>query len=134
MRASSLVTLCLAAFILAGCDDGVWYDRYYQPVPYFDYCGQFPSCRQCTPIVGCGWCAYGQDQGFCFSEPNQCRTEQFSWTWEAEGCPVDFDSGTGQPDGAADADAAGPALSEAAVGEGEEAGSRDAGDSDGATW
>ena len=77
-----------AALTVGGCDDGGRYPRYYGG-PYYDPCQRFSSCEQCTPIVGCGWCSYGQGQGVCLDEPNDCRTEEFSWTWDPAGCGAD---------------------------------------------
>ena len=74
------------ALALGGCDDGGRYGGgggvYYVP------CTQFRTCDQCTPIIGCGWCSYGKGQGICLSAPNECRTAQFSWTWEPAGCGI----------------------------------------------
>jgi hypothetical protein len=55
---------------------------------YYDPCTQFRTCDQCTPIIGCGWCSYGKGQGICLAAPNECRTAQFSWTWEPAGCGI----------------------------------------------
>jgi hypothetical protein len=130
MRAFFTVLICSAAFALGGCDDGVQYYGRYQGEPYFDYCGQFTSCLQCTPMYGCGWCSYGQGQGFCFSEPNLCRTEQFSWTWETEGCPGGFDSGAATPVDEAGTGGEGSGQTDAAADRADGLEGRDAGDSE----
>ena len=101
MNRSILLTLVWSvALALGACaeekmryEDNGWVD-------YYDYCGQFTSCEQCTPMEGCGWCSYGRGQGFCFSEPNQCQTPIFSWTWVPEGCGNAFDSGIERSDAA----------------------------------
>jgi hypothetical protein len=101
------MTLALAAATTAaGCDASGPYDGYGRG-GYYDPCTQFQSCAQCTPIIGCGWCSYGKGQGICLAAPNECRTAQFSWTWDPSGCasvvtPADAGAVSGQPDAAPD--------------------------------
>lgn len=90
----------------AGCDAGGPNDGYGRG-GYYDPCTQFRSCDQCTPIIGCGWCSYGKGQGICLAAPNECRTAQFSWTWDPSGCgtlvnPADAGAVNGPIDAAPD--------------------------------
>jgi hypothetical protein len=93
LRAIGKVWLWTVPLVLAGCDDGGYYDDRYGG-GYYGYCEQFSTCDECTPIIGCGWCTYGSGQGICLSEPSACRAQQFSWTWEQKGCGVKPDAGT----------------------------------------
>lgn len=86
-RANGIALVWTALLVFAGCDEGGYYDNRYGP-GYYDDCQRFSSCGECTPIIGCGWCTYGQGQGVCLSDPTECRTQQFSWTWESKGCVV----------------------------------------------
>jgi len=100
LRAIGKVWIWTAPLVLAGCDDGGYYDNRYGG-GYYGYCEQFSSCDECTPIVGCGWCTYGSGQGICLSGPEWCRAQQFSWNWEPKGCGIKPDAGT-VPDAGAD--------------------------------
>src|SRR5438552_12296841 len=86
LRAIGKVLVATVPLVLAGCDNGGYYDNGYYTGGYYDNCSRFLSCDQCTPIVGCGWCTYGTGQGICLSDPTFCRTQEFSWTWEQKGC------------------------------------------------
>jgi hypothetical protein len=99
-RTILLVLVWSVAFTMTGCDGkGAFrFEGNYAPPYYDDYCGQFSSCEQCTPMEGCGWCSYGRNQGFCFSEPNECRPDRFSWTWVPAGCENESDSGAATQD------------------------------------
>lgn len=57
-------------------------------------CSQYTSCATCTPLVGCGWCAYPDGTGTCASGPDNCTTE---WIWEPNFCSPASDAG-GAPD------------------------------------
>ena len=53
-------------------------------------CSQYTSCAACTPLVGCGWCAYPDGTGTCASGPDNCTTE---WIWEPNFCSAASDAG-----------------------------------------
>ncbi len=98
--------LCGAsAALAAACDGGRWgYDYVYPYGTGRAYaCSQFTSCGSCTPVEGCGWCAF-QGGGACVSQPDFCGVhhEQFSFTWEPSGCAA---LGGGQEGGATTPDA-----------------------------
>jgi hypothetical protein len=97
-RSILLILVWSVAFTVTGCDGKGTFRVDTDYYPYYDYCGQFSSCEQCTPMDGCGWCSYGRNHGFCFSEPGECRTEQFSWTWVPAGCENENDSGAATQD------------------------------------
>jgi hypothetical protein len=111
IRAIGKVWLCIAPLVLAGCDDGGYYDNRYTG-GYYGYCEQFSSCGECTPILGCGWCSYPGGKGLCTSQPNACGTQEFSWTWELKGC------GTTPDAGASNGDASSDAATDASIGDG----------------
>jgi hypothetical protein len=92
-RAIGMALVWTLPLVFAGCNDGGYYDNRYA-AGYYGYCQQFRSCGACTPIYGCGWCTYGQGQGICLSDPGQCRTQQFTWTWELRGCGIVTDAGS----------------------------------------
>jgi hypothetical protein len=69
-------------------------------------CSQFTSCGSCTPVEGCGWCAF-QGGGACVSDPDFCGVNQFSFTWEPNGC-ASLAGGTTKEGGASTNDAAPP--------------------------
>ncbi len=54
-------------------------------------CSSYATCGTCTPVNGCGWCFVpgGGSDGLCASSPDQCVAEggEFTWTWNASGCP-----------------------------------------------
>jgi len=56
------------------------------------YCRQFDTCGACTPVPGCGWCTSPDGTGTCTSDPDECPTEQFDWTWNPSGCHVPADA------------------------------------------
>jgi hypothetical protein len=58
-------------------------------------CSANTTCGTCTPISGCGWCTAPSGQGVCASDPDDCPTEQFTWTWDPNGCRVAADAGVG---------------------------------------
>ena len=97
-RTLALALAGAASLLFSGCTD--WGDNSGYDYGYgyggIDPCTQFRSCGACTPIIGCGWCSYGKGQGICLSEPNACRTSQFSWTWDMVGCPGE-DAGSSPP-------------------------------------
>jgi hypothetical protein len=105
------VWLWTVPLVLAACDDGGNYNNGY-PGYYGGYCEQFTSCEACTPIVGCGWCTDGSGKSICLSDPDSCRAQEFTWTWEPNGCGVTADAGGSKPDAEADAasDVATPAC------------------------
>jgi hypothetical protein len=94
---------------------------------YYDGCRQFTTCGTCTPVEGCGWCFNSDGTGMCASDPDECVTPAFSWTWNSTGCRVAATVAT--PDAApsipAESDAA-PPTEDVAVG------AIDAGESDAA--
>jgi hypothetical protein len=80
--------LCgVTAALVAACDEGRrGYDYVYPHGPGRGYvCSQFTSCGSCTPVEGCGWCAF-QGRGACVSDPDFCGANQFSFTWDPSGC------------------------------------------------
>lgn len=80
--------LCGAtAALVAGCDEGRWgYDYVYPHGPGRAHiCSQFTSCGSCTPVEGCGWCAF-EKGGACVSDPYFCGVSQFSFTPDPSGC------------------------------------------------
>ncbi|HXX69552.1 MAG TPA: hypothetical protein VEK07_20375 [Polyangiaceae bacterium] len=58
-------------------------------------CSQYTSCAACTPLVGCGWCAFPDGTGTCASGPDNCSTE---WIWEPNFCSVTSDAGSSAAD------------------------------------
>jgi len=92
--------------VLAGCDAGGYYDNGYGAAYDYGYCRQYGSCDECTPIYGCGWCTYGQRQGVCLGNPDECRTQQFTWTWEPRGCGLLADAGSTASDSGSDGSSA----------------------------
>src|SRR5689334_2333366 len=93
LRAIGKVLVGTVPLVLAGCDNGGYYDNGYGNGYYYDPCARYVSCDQCTPIYGCGWCMYGNGQGICASDPGLCRTQEFSWTWDQKGCAASPDGG-----------------------------------------
>src|SRR5438132_873738 len=92
-RAIGMALVWAAPLVLAGCESGGGsYDDGYGG--YYGFCRQFSSCDECTPIYGCGWCTYGSGKGICLEDPDECRTAQFTWTWEQKGCSAVTDGGT----------------------------------------
>jgi hypothetical protein len=92
-----LATAAMAtAFIVLGaCEDsnndgggGDWYGGHHS-------CRQYTSCGTCTPVVGCGWCLDSDGTGLCVSDPDECPTPSFTWTWNETGCRVPSDAGVG---------------------------------------
>jgi hypothetical protein len=61
------------------------------------YCRQFDTCGACTPVLGCGWCTSPDGTGTCTSDPDECPTEQFDWTWNPSGCLVPADASVSLP-------------------------------------
>ena len=67
-----------------------------------DLCSPYTTCATCTPVQGCGWC-FTRAGGACASSPDLCASSvsEFTWTWNASGCPgvdasvVPLDAGTG---------------------------------------
>ena len=69
-------------------------------------CSPYTTCGTCTPVQGCGWC-FTRSGGACASSPDQCASSvsEFTWTWNASGCPG-VDASVALPDaggGAAEA-------------------------------
>jgi hypothetical protein len=59
-------------------------------------CEQYTTCGSCTPQNGCGWC-FNAAGGYCVTDPDQCAfssNNEFTWTWNASGCP-DADASVG---------------------------------------
>jgi hypothetical protein len=69
-------------------------------------CSGYSSCEDCTPVVGCGWCTAPSGRGVCAASPDDCPSEEFSWTWNQKGCRVDADASVASSDGG-DTDAEG---------------------------
>jgi len=65
-------------------------------------CSQYTSCGTCTPVEGCGWC-FTRSSGMCASSPDECGTNEFTWTWNASGCPG-VDASVAPVDGGGGAD------------------------------
>jgi hypothetical protein len=81
----------LAAAVLGACgDDSSGY--YYSGGGYSgDSCNGYTTCGSCTPVSGCGWC-FNRAGGMCAASPDECsNVTEFTWTWNASGCP-DFDA------------------------------------------
>ena len=97
-RAIGMALVWAAPLVLTACDDGGYSDGY--GASYYAFCRQFTSCDDCTPIYGCGWCTYGNRQGVCLSDPDECRTAQFTWTWEQRYCSAVEDAGVTTSDAA----------------------------------
>jgi hypothetical protein len=55
-------------------------------------CRFYSSCDTCTPVSGCGWCTAPGGAGVCASDPDDCPTSEFSWTWDPKGCRVAADA------------------------------------------
>jgi hypothetical protein len=53
-----------------------------------DLCSPYNTCETCTPVQGCGWC-FTRSGGACASSPDLCAqsVSEFTWTWNASGCP-----------------------------------------------
>jgi hypothetical protein len=89
------------ALAVASCDDGSWgaggYGYGYGSAAAT--CGSYDSCGTCTPIEGCGWCAAPNGSGVCASDPDDCPTLEFTWTWNPSGCRVAADATVETPDG-----------------------------------
>jgi hypothetical protein len=56
--------------------------------PYYPtMCSAYTTCGSCTPVIGCGWC-FGGATGSCAPDPDSCGdASEFTWTWNANGCP-----------------------------------------------
>jgi hypothetical protein len=74
-------------------------------------CSPYLSCDTCTPVSGCGWCIAPGGAGVCASDPDDCPTSQFSWTWDPKGCRVAADASVGPSDD----DVAVPVIEDAAT-------------------
>jgi hypothetical protein len=88
--AGSLVAAGVAV-ALSACNDGL---SGYYAAPAAD-CSAYTRCGTCTPVVGCGWCAGPGGSGVCVSDPDYCPTQQFTWTWDPNGCLVVADASVG---------------------------------------
>jgi hypothetical protein len=106
----SLVFAASIGIAVAACDDHDHdYDRAYGGGDDTAYCGEATTCGACTPLDGCGWCFNADGTGTCTTGPDQCTTQEFSWTWEPSGCRETADAGVvgatdaavSTPDGAA---------------------------------
>jgi hypothetical protein len=64
-------------------------------------CAQATSCGACTPLNGCGWCFNADGTGTCTTGPDQCATQEFSWTWDLSGCRESADAAVVGADGGA---------------------------------
>lgn len=83
-----LLTACIAIGAGACNDEGGTYPYGSGSSPD---CAAYTACGSCTPVSGCGWCfAPGGGGGACASSPDQCVSEagEFTWTWNASGCPA----------------------------------------------
>ncbi|MGO9834072.1 MAG: hypothetical protein ACLP1X_07655 [Polyangiaceae bacterium] len=82
---------------------------------YPTMCSAYTTCGSCTPVIGCGWC-FGARGGSCAPDPDSCGdATEFTWTWNASGCPdvdasvVPLDAGaSASPDGTTPTEAAAP--------------------------
>ena len=87
------------------------------------YCAQATSCGACTPLNGCGWCFDSDGTGTCTTGPDQCTTQEFSWTWDPSGCRETADAGVVGADGGASTSDTGvspegaPVVDDAAAGD-----------------
>jgi hypothetical protein len=91
--------------ILSACDDGL--SGY---VTSTANCSAYLSCDTCTPVAGCGWCTGPGGAGVCASDPDYCPTQEFSWTWDINGCRVAADASVVATD---DGSSEGPSLDSA---------------------
>ena len=74
---------------------------------YYGFCASFRSCETCTPQNGCGWCYNSDGTEQCASDPSECATPSFEWTWNPDGCRVPAQATTPGRDGAAEETGAG---------------------------
>jgi hypothetical protein len=87
------------ALPIAACDDGSWGGVSYVGGGGSEtLCGGYSSCGACTPVSGCGWCTAPNGSGVCSSDPDNCPTEEFSWTWDPKGCRVVAEASVELPD------------------------------------
>jgi hypothetical protein len=68
----------------------------------YGFCSSFRSCDTCTPQNGCGWCYNSDGTGQCASDPSECATPSFEWTWNPDGCRVPAQATTPGRDAAAE--------------------------------
>jgi hypothetical protein len=115
--------------VLGACEDesySSWGGRW-RSVP----CRSYSSCDTCTPVLGCGWCTAPNGSGVCSPDPDDCPTQEFSWTWNPSGCRVAADASVVEPDGAIEiADAGTPTADVATPEDVESEGSADSGGAD----
>jgi hypothetical protein len=102
-----LLSASSVALLLAACDaGGSWGNWGYGAGNggATSTCSANKSCETCTPVSGCGWCTAPNGSGVCSPNPDDCPTEQFSWTWDPSGCRVIADASI-VPSDASQADA-----------------------------
>jgi hypothetical protein len=105
----ALLSTSSVALLLGACDTGgSWGYGGYSGGGGETSCSAYTSCDTCTPVSGCGWCTAPSGSGVCSPDPDDCPTEQFSWTWNPSGCRVVADASVGVSDGGATADRATP--------------------------
>ena len=96
MRSIATSFAILGAVLLFGACDSASSDDvpYYASRPSsYGSCRQYGSCGTCTPVDGCGWCFDSDGTGECVSDPDECSSQTFTWTWNSSGCRVAADAG-----------------------------------------
>jgi Plexin repeat len=88
-------TMAAALIVLGACQDSSDDGGYYGYASPHSACHQYTSCGSCTPVSGCGWCTDSDGRGLCVSDPDDCPTPAFTWTWNETGCRVESDAGVG---------------------------------------
>ena len=115
--------------VLGACDDESY--RSWGGGRRFVACGSYASCDTCTPVLGCGWCTAPNGSGVCSPDPDDCPTQEFSWTWNPSGCRVAADASVVALDGAPEiADTGTPTADVVSPEDVETEGSADGGNAD----
>jgi hypothetical protein len=78
-------------------------------------CSGYMNCETCTPVFGCGWCTAPNGSGVCSPDPDDCPTEEFSWTWNPSGCQIAADASVVFADSPIEAFDAGVAAEDASA-------------------
>jgi hypothetical protein len=98
------MVLALAAALPIGACDSENTDTALPTSNYastYGFCSSFRSCQTCTPQNGCGWCYNSDGTGQCASDPVECATPSFEWTWNPDGCRVSARASTAPEEDAA---------------------------------
>jgi hypothetical protein len=89
MVARMVLALAAAAVATGSCDsESAISTPTGNPGNNYGFCGSFRSCETCTPQSGCGWCYNSDGTEQCASDPSECATPSFEWTWNPDGCRV----------------------------------------------